>query len=80
MIVKRYVQETTKDSQLLRHTFLKSVLYLASSDPQPWSSRIAATLHLETLCWTSELQMIKEHAKNTSPICILWRERIRLKH
>ena len=80
MIVKRYVQETTKDSQLLRHIFLKSVLYLASSDPQPWSSSMVATLHLEILCWTTGLQMIKEYAKNTSPICILWRERIRLKH
>ena len=34
MIVKPYVQETTKDSQLFRHTFLKSVLHLTQS-PHP---------------------------------------------
>ena len=47
MIVKRYVQKTTKGSPLFCHTFLKSVLYLASSEPESSSSRMAATLRLD---------------------------------
>ena len=46
MIVKRYVQKTTKDIPLLCHTFFKSVSYLASSEPESSSSLIAANLRL----------------------------------
>ena len=44
-------------------TLFWSVLYLASSDPESSSSRMAAILRLETWCWTTGLQMIKEHVK-----------------
>ena len=47
MIVKRYIQNTTKNSPLFCHTFLKSVLYLASSDPESSSSIMAANLRLD---------------------------------
>ena len=50
MIVKHYVQKTTKDSPLFCHSFLKSVLYLPSSDPKFSSSRMAATLRLDLWC------------------------------
>ena len=66
MIVKRYVQKITKDSPLFCHTFLKSVLYVASSDPESSSSRMAATLRLIVWYWTAGLQMIKEHPKKYS--------------
>ena len=63
MIVKHYVQKSTKDSPLFCHSFLKSVLYLASSDPESSSSRMAATLRLDVWCQTTGLQMIKKHPK-----------------
>ena len=63
MIVKHYVQKSTKDSPLFCHSFLKSVLYLASSDPESSSSRMAATLRLDVWCRTTGLQMIKKHPK-----------------
>ena len=50
MIVKRYVQKTTKESPLFFLTFLKSVSYLTSSDPESSSSRMAATLRLDVWC------------------------------
>ena len=56
-------KETTKCGPLFCHTFSKSVLYLASSDPEPSFSRMAATLRLDVWCWTTGLQMIKEHTK-----------------
>ena len=49
--------------KIVFHSFLKSVLYLASSDAEFSSSRIAATLRLDLWCWTTGLQMIKEQLK-----------------
>ena len=63
MIVKHYVQKSTKDSPLFCHSFLKSVLYLTSSDAESSSSRMAATLRLDVWCRTTGLQMIKKHPK-----------------
>ena len=50
MIVKRYIQKATKNSPLFCHAFLKSVLYLASSDPEFSSSIMAANLRLDVWC------------------------------